>query len=311
MTHRRILVPVSPEQVLGPAFHQALKFADQQKAKVTLLTVVEDLEEIQELTKYSFTTLDLLDKATTTYHQQLKAHVLALKQQYPHITFSTQIRIGIPFIEIIKSAVEGKADLIIIDTHRSHKKAACQWGSTTRHLMRKSTISIWAIHDSQSRIERVVAAIDVTGEDHGSLNENIIKLAYEFASVNQASLYPCHAWRLESEGYLRKWNHCNDLDIALIAKSLRSDRSDRLRTLVAPYQRLATPVHLRLLEGNAKEVLPDFVRKEEIDLVIMGSLSRTGIAGFLMGNTAEYMLDDLQCSVITLKPKGFRSPILS
>lgn len=311
MTYRHLLVPVSPEQELGPAFHQALRFADQQKAKVTLLTVVEDLEEIQDLSKYAFTTLDLLNKATAIYHQQLKNHVLLLKQQYPHITFSTQIRMGIPFIEIIKSSVEGKVNLIIIDAHRSHKKVACQWGSTTKHLMRKSAIPIWAIHHTESQIKRIVAAIDVTKEDSGSLNNTIIQLAHELASINQASLYPCHAWRLESEGYLRKWNSCTDLDIALITKRLRSERCSRLRTLLAPYEQLPTPVHLRLIEGDAKEVLPDFVRKEGIDLVIMGSVSRTGIAGFLMGNTAEYMLDDLQCSVITLKPKGFRSPVLT
>lgn len=311
MTYRRLLVPVSPEQVLGPAFHQALAFADQQKAVVTLLTVVEDLEEIQELTKHSFTTLDLLDKATATYHQQLKEHVAVLRQQYPHVTFGTQIRMGIPFIEIIKSAAEGKADLIIIDTHRQHKQSACQWGSTTRHLMRKSPTPIWAIHHNQSKIQRVVASVDVTGEDSEGLNETILALAHEFASVNEASLYPCHAWRLETEGYLRKWNHCTDLDIALIAKELRSERSARLRNLLLPYEQLTTPVHSRLLEGDARKALPDFVRKEEIDLVIMGTLSRTGIAGFLMGNTAESMLDELQCSVITLKPKGFRSPILA
>jgi nucleotide-binding universal stress UspA family protein len=41
----------------------------------------------------------------------------------------------------------------------------------------------------------------------------------------------------------------------------------------------------------------------------MGSMSRSGIAGFVLGNTAEEMINQLDCSVITLKPDSFKSPI--
>ncbi|WP_432648854.1 universal stress protein [Methylomarinum roseum] len=41
----------------------------------------------------------------------------------------------------------------------------------------------------------------------------------------------------------------------------------------------------------------------------MGTLGQTGISGFLIGNTAEAILDQLQCSVLAIKPPGFRSPV--
>jgi nucleotide-binding universal stress UspA family protein len=41
----------------------------------------------------------------------------------------------------------------------------------------------------------------------------------------------------------------------------------------------------------------------------MGTVARTGIAGFFMGNTAESILTQLECSVLTLKPQGFVSPV--
>jgi len=40
----------------------------------------------------------------------------------------------------------------------------------------------------------------------------------------------------------------------------------------------------------------------------MGTVCRTGIAGFLIGNTAENVLNDVDCSVLTVKPEGFASP---
>ncbi|MGE3600210.1 MAG: universal stress protein, partial [Dehalococcoidia bacterium] len=56
-------------------------------------------------------------------------------------------------------------------------------------------------------------------------------------------------------------------------------------------------------------VIPDFVVAEGIDLVVMGTVARAGIAGMLLGNTAERILRKLPCSVLTVKPDGFTSPV--
>ena len=44
-------------------------------------------------------------------------------------------------------------------------------------------------------------------------------------------------------------------------------------------------------------------------LLVMGTLCRTGIPGFFIGNTAETILNQVDCSVLTVKPKGFVSPV--
>lgn len=312
MPYRRLLFPLAPKQALGSAFHQALQFANQQKANVILLAVIEELAEMQDLSRYSVSTLSLLDNATRQCEKQLEEYRSDLSPQYPNIEFDITVVTGIPYIEIIKTAASDSVDLIVIDAHRDHKETACQGGTSTRHLMRESNIPIWAIHPQfePARIKKIVAAIDVTDADSAELNKKIIQHAHEFALINKASLYLCHAWRLESEGYLREWNRCTDLEIAVIAKQLRDDRAARLEALMAPYSGSTTSVQITMLEGNAKKILPDFVNNNDIDLVVMGSVSRTGIAGFVMGNTAEYMLDKIQCSVITLKPEEFKSPVL-
>lgn len=312
MTYRRLLIPLAPKQPLGLGFHQALHFANQEKARVTLFAVIEKLAEMQDLSRYSVSTLNLLDNATSQCERELKEHIETLSPQYPDIEFDAVVTTGIPYIEIIKGAEKTGSDLIVIDAHRDHKETACQWGTSTRHLMRESNIPLWTIHPlrESQQIKKVVAAIDVTGTDLTELNEKILQHAFEFANMNQATLYLCHAWRLESEGYLREWNRCDDLEIAVIAKKLREDRASRLEALMEPYADSKTSVEITMLEGDAKKILPDYINSHDIDLVIMGTVCRTGIAGFVMGNTAEYMLDKIQCSVITLKPEGFKSPVL-
>ena len=41
----------------------------------------------------------------------------------------------------------------------------------------------------------------------------------------------------------------------------------------------------------------------------MGTVGRTGIPGFFIGNTAEGILTQVNCSVLTVKPVGFESPV--
>jgi len=38
----------------------------------------------------------------------------------------------------------------------------------------------------------------------------------------------------------------------------------------------------------------------------MGTIARTGISGLIIGNTAEAILNQLECSVHAIKPPGFQ-----
>ncbi len=66
---------------------------------------------------------------------------------------------------------------------------------------------------------------------------------------------------------------------------------------------------LHLIEGDAKQIVPTIARDLDVDLIVMGTVARTGIAGFFMGNTAESILTRLDCSVLTVKPPGFICPV--
>tara|TARA_R110001583_G_scaffold178457_5_gene334334 strand:- start:18703 stop:18984 length:282 start_codon:yes stop_codon:yes gene_type:complete len=65
----------------------------------------------------------------------------------------------------------------------------------------------------------------------------------------------------------------------------------------------------KLIEGTAQEEIPKYIEEQEIDLVVMGTVCRTGITGLFIGNTAESILSEVSCSVLTLKPEGFETPV--
>jgi nucleotide-binding universal stress UspA family protein len=59
----------------------------------------------------------------------------------------------------------------------------------------------------------------------------------------------------------------------------------------------------------SKGILPAFAEKHDADLVVIGTVARGGIPGLFIGNTAEKVLNAVDCSVLTLKPEGFETPI--
>lgn len=61
-------------------------------------------------------------------------------------------------------------------------------------------------------------------------------------------------------------------------------------------------------------VLPDeeilkFIQEDNIDLLVMGTIARGGMAGVMIGDTAERLLPEISCSLLAVKPKEFVSPV--
>ena len=51
------------------------------------------------------------------------------------------------------------------------------------------------------------------------------------------------------------------------------------------------------------------VENYDIDLIIMGTVGRVGIPGLIIGNTAESILEQTKCSILAIKPEGFKTPV--
>ncbi|MBW3138881.1 universal stress protein [Ferrimonas balearica] len=310
MRNETILIPVAPEQQMAPVMAPLLNYAEHSQATVILLSVVESLDMV---CRAEFTPLEILERTVDQQKGQLDEMARQITQQHPGLPVTTAVVSGKPFIEIVKYAEQAKCDLIGIDASRGHKETSCQYGSTTRHLMRKSAIPIWSLQPQpEHQVRRVAASVDVASgepETH-RLNERILQRAAAMAQRMDAELLLCHAWRLDAEGYLRTWARWSDTEIAKAAQSERQHRLERLEALVASSGVPADKVRIELLEGGTETVIPELVEREGIDQVVMGTLCRSGIAGFVIGNTAERLLDALHCSVVTLKPDGFRSPVL-
>lgn len=49
-------------------------------------------------------------------------------------------------------------------------------------------------------------------------------------------------------------------------------------------------------------VIPQVAQQLDAAVTVIGTVARTGLSGALIGNTAEIILDALECDVLVLKP---------
>jgi universal stress protein E len=62
-------------------------------------------------------------------------------------------------------------------------------------------------------------------------------------------------------------------------------------------------------EGLPEDVIPYVAKEFKSELVVIGTVGRTGLSAALVGNTAEHVIDSLDCDVLALKPDGYKSPL--
>ncbi|WP_045216780.1 universal stress protein [Desulfonatronovibrio magnus] len=58
-----------------------------------------------------------------------------------------------------------------------------------------------------------------------------------------------------------------------------------------------------VLAGYSSEIILDFARIENIDLIVMGTHGRTGFSRMLLGSVAERVVKSAQVPVITIRPE--------
>ncbi|MEQ8604170.1 MAG: universal stress protein [Marivibrio sp.] len=296
----------------------ARRLAQRTGAALRLLSVVEpprDLAALAQLAGVSETEAEarLIDTRRKT---------LSARAEGPSAD-DVAVRAGKIFLEVIREAIDWDADLVVKAAERSPGLIGGLFASTDQHLLRKCPCPVWLTGPGQGAagagepLRVVAAAVDVeaagdkdAAERMDGLNRRIVETAAAVAAADGATLHLIHAWEAPAEGLVRRFA---PKDVDVIAYSDGVERQHRrsltaLRRTAEAHQGLARITN-DLLRGPARRVVPAHALEIGADLLVMGTIARTGVPGFIIGNTAEDILNSVRCAVLTVKPPGYRSPV--
>ncbi len=207
---------------------------------------------------------------------------------------------GRVWVEMIQRCNRGDNDLIIVA--RRNDAGMGRLGSVSRKLMRKSPVPVWVVKPDAPMVHRRIMA----ATDQSEVGDLAVELGASIASLSDCGLDVVHAWQVPlsvqmSESFAEE-------RVKETLAELQSGAERHINNLLASLPD-KPKAQLHVGRDAPSRAITQGVEVLQPELLVMGTVSRTGVAGLLMGNTAEKVLDQVDCSLLTIKPKGFVSPI--
>lgn len=228
----------------------------------------------------------------------------------PHwdgVDVATDSSSSVDFIAIIRKVIRQGFDLVI-------KEAALNQGidSLSMRLVRKCPCPVWVMKSGPTNFKRILAAIDVgeTDAEAIALNKKIIEITNSLAQREGGKAHYLHSWRWDYESMLTgpRFN-VSTQDARAIKGAIFNERKQNMLSLLEDNHIHFENEQLHLREGVSSDVIQQAIEDLDIDVVVMGSVARSGIPGLLIGNKAEKLLNSINRTVLTVKPDGFKSPV--
>ena len=224
---------------------------------------------------------------------------------------SSKIANGKTGLTVIKQVLAGKHDLALLQAKGPHSRRTGGIGDTGWELLRRCPCNVLLIGQQPSGAvpKKVLVSLDAAAEDprHIALNKKIFAAAAAIAVKLGASLTAIHCWAIYGETLVR--DYMSAAEFKDIEQATHDLGQQGLQSLCADLKQKPSDLHLKLIRGLPNAEIPAFANANGFDLVVMGTVARSGISGALLGNTAEEVLPQLHGSILAIKPDDFVSPV--
>ncbi|MEM8995136.1 MAG: universal stress protein [Acidobacteriota bacterium] len=256
------------------------------------------------------TDVDIKELFMKEQHRRADDLVDALRRH--GVEASAAVRIGVRPVEIIREVNDFGADFVVKVSQGPHDRESTA-RSTDAQLIRQCPCPVWITRPREhATYRRVFAAVDpqdeALGRDAG-LDSRILDWAIQICRADRAELTVVHVWDMADEGLLLGWGHKPSEEVERLVAQTEASQMRRVRELLDGHDLSGLEHDIQLVKGQPANVLPATLYRGRADLLVMGTVARTGIAGFFIGNTAERVIPQLGCAIFAIKPEGFESPV--
>ncbi len=315
---RNILLIVDEGTDYSAALKRAVTLARNNQALLSICTVLDAVPGDMPMFITAVTPAELRDIAVSDKRDWLDEVVKSVPADGAFL--ESKVLVGKPFIEIIRQVLENDHDLIIKCAEDDGARGRILFGSTDMHLLRKCPCPVWITKPTEHhRYRRILAPVDLDPKEavKDALNHKILEMSTSLALAEFSEVHIVHAWELLGEAILKSPRSGTlNVELDFMLENEAIEREFWLEELVNNYGAKGdkdavdyVSPQLHVIKGTAKAVIPRKARELDVDLIVMGTVARSGIPGFFMGNTAESILHQIDCSVLAVKPPGFVSPV--
>ena len=274
------------------AFVVACALAHEHKTRLILLHVVERMAVVEQPVAFGEAGGLIPLEGGQAHHEAIRARLAEIYAPSRPIEVEYVVCDGEPAEEVLRTAREFGADLIVMGTHGRTGLRRLLAGSVAEAVLRRAHCPVLALRAGEhprgaERIRTILHPIELEAP-----SETALQAARSLARDHGARLVLAFV---------------APLDLMLNARSAVVLDIDEYRTALenirarADGPDLKFPVEAQLARGDVAAEIFRLARETACDLIVMGTHGRRGLARVLMGSVAEAVLRGAPCPALAVK----------
>ncbi|MEC7691840.1 MAG: universal stress protein UspE [Pseudomonadota bacterium] len=304
ITCKRILAVVQADNPEQPALSRAIEIARKTGAEVHALLVVYDFS-------YDMTTMLTRSEREAMRDAVTKDRIAWAEKNLTRYD-DYDVKVAVEWSDkryeaITRYTINRQIDLVVKATRKHDDFASVLFTPTDWHLLRKCPAPVllvkahaWPEHGN------IVAAVNVGTEDkeHAQLNDKLTGIAKDYAELLSGQVHLVNAY---PSAPLNIAIEIPDFNPETYHNAVRNHHVQEMENHSAKFGIGVANCHV--VEGLPDIAIPKVTEQLDAELVVIGTVGRTGLSAAFLGNTAEHVIDNLNCDVLAVKPDGFTSPV--
>lgn len=294
--YQNVLAIIDPTTEEQKALNRAIEYASLTGAKITAFLSIYDFS-YEMTTMLSYEEREAMRKAVIHDRDQWLKSIVDEEQS----EFISDYKVhwhNRPFEAILQTCEEHGYDLIIKGTHEHDFLKSVIFTPTDWQLLRKSQVPVLLVKDHEwPQGGNIITAVNLTSDNdaHQKLNDRLIEEAHIFkdilnSQVHLVNSYPGAPVNISIE--------VPEFDPVSYGENIKKHHHKAMEDLAEKHNLPKQNTHLH--EGLPEDVIPKVAEELDAELAIIGSMGRTGLSAAFIGNTAEHVVDNLNCDVLAI-----------
>ncbi|EKO4007422.1 universal stress protein UspE [Vibrio fluvialis] len=306
--YSKILVVADINHDEQPALARAMQLAAKSKStsRITFFLPIYDFS-------YDMTSMLSVDE-----RDAMRRGVIHQREQWmkkvaePYVDESVMFDVKVvwhnrPYEAIIGEVFAGEHDILIKGTRKHDVLESVIFTPTDWHLLRKCPTPVLLVKNATwPEDANIIASVHVGSEveTHLQLNDIMVDQLLSLTSRLGATPYLVNAYPVTPANITIE---LPEFDPTTYTDAVRGHHLTSMKALRQKHG--IDEAQTIVQQGLPEDVIPEAAEKLSAAMVILGTTGRTGLSAVFIGNTAEHVIDKINCDVLALKPPGYISPL--
>ena len=298
-TCKKILAVTDPTLEQQTPILRALKFAQKSGATIVVFSCIYDKS-------YDMTSVLNREGRVKVKEAMIEQERIKLETQIKQLNANSKVKIVV-VVEwhkklheaVINTCNEHSCDLIIKATKKHGILSSSLFTAADWHIARNSTVNLLLVKSHEwPQKPTILTAIGVSAKDdaHILLGDKVAETAYELSQLLDGNLHFANSY---AGAPVQVTVELPSFSPEIYNKTVQKRHEEQLQSLAKKYKVDEANTHVQ--EGLPEDMIRIACQQYHADLVVIGSVGRKGLTAALLGNTAELIIDSVDCDTLIVK----------